>query len=95
MELISIFKHALMISFFVFVMMLFVDFIDMVSNGRMSGIIKGGPWWQYPCLIFFLVFLSAFLTTGIRRCIFRIKINFSTQKLDKLAFCMRLSTFPN
>ena len=47
MELISIFKHALMISFFVFVMMLLADFIDIASKGRMSGIIKGGRWRQY------------------------------------------------
>ena len=52
MELISIFKHALMISFFVFVMMLFVDFIDMASKGRMSGIIKGGRWRQYTLASF-------------------------------------------
>jgi len=47
MQIISIFKHALMITFFVFVMMLLVDFIEMASRGRMSGIIKGGPWRQY------------------------------------------------
>ena len=52
MELISIFNHALMISFFVFVMMLFVDFIDMASKGRMSGIIKGGRWRQYTLASF-------------------------------------------
>jgi hypothetical protein len=47
MELTSIFKHALMITFFVFVMMLLVDFIDMASKGRMSDIIRGGRWRQY------------------------------------------------
>jgi len=52
MELISIFKHALMISFFVFVMMLLADFIDMASKGRMSGIIKGGRWRQYTLASF-------------------------------------------
>ena len=52
MELISIFKHALMISFFVFVMMLFVDFIDITSNGRIEGIIKGGQWRQYTLASF-------------------------------------------
>jgi len=52
MELTSIFKHALMISFFVFVMMLLVDFIEMASKGRMSGIIKGGPWRQYTLASF-------------------------------------------
>jgi len=52
MELIPIFKQALMISFFVFVMMLFVDFIDMASRGRMSNIIKGGRWRQYTLASF-------------------------------------------
>ena len=52
MQIISIFKHALMITFFVFVMMLLVDFIEMASRGRMSGIIKGGPWRQYTLASF-------------------------------------------
>ena len=47
MEIINVFKHALVITFFVFVMMLVVDFIDSTSKGRMSEIIKGGPWRQY------------------------------------------------
>lgn len=47
MAVLSIFKHALMISFFVFVMMLLVDFIDTASQRRMSGLIKGGRWRQY------------------------------------------------
>jgi hypothetical protein len=47
MEIIIVFKHALVITFFVFVMMLLVDFIDSTSKGRMSEIIKGGPWRQY------------------------------------------------
>ena len=52
MDLASIFKHALMISFFVFVMMLLIDFIEIASKGRMSGIIKGGPWRQYTLASF-------------------------------------------
>lgn len=52
MELISIFKHASMISFFVFVMMLFVDFVDMFGKGRISDIIKGGLWRQYTLASF-------------------------------------------
>ena len=52
MEIIFIFKHALMISFFVFAMMLLVDFIDMASKGRMSNIIKGGQWRQYALASF-------------------------------------------
>ncbi|MDY6790082.1 MAG: putative manganese transporter [Thermodesulfobacteriota bacterium] len=41
-----------MITFFVFVMMLLVDFIDMVSRRRMSGIIKEGRWRQYTLASF-------------------------------------------
>jgi len=52
MQIISIFMHALMITFFVFVMMLLVDFIEIGSKGRMSGIIKGGPWRQYTLASF-------------------------------------------
>ncbi len=52
MEIIPIFKHALMITVFVFVMMLLVDFIDMASRGRMAGIIKGGLWRQYTLASF-------------------------------------------
>jgi len=52
MQIIYIFKHALMITFFVFVMMLLVDFIEIASKGRMSGIIKGGPWRQYTLASF-------------------------------------------
>ena len=47
MEIITVFKHALVITFFVFVMMLVVDFIDSISKLRMSEIIKSGPWRQY------------------------------------------------
>jgi hypothetical protein len=50
--LLGVFKHALMITVFVFVMMLLVDFIDMASKGRMSGIIKGGQWRQYTLASF-------------------------------------------
>ncbi len=53
MELLSIFKHALMISFFVFVMMLLVDFVDTASKRRISDIIKGGRWRQYTLASFF------------------------------------------
>ena len=52
MELLPIVKHALMISFFVFVMMLLVDFIDMATKGRVSAIIKGGRWRQYTLASF-------------------------------------------
>ena len=53
MEILPVFKHALMISFFVFVMMLIVDFVDTASKRRISDLMRGGLWRQY--------FLSAFL----------------------------------
>ena len=52
MQIISILKHAVMISFFVFVMMLLVDFIEIASTGGMSDIIKGGHWRQYTLASF-------------------------------------------
>jgi hypothetical protein len=52
MEIFTVFKQALVITFFVFVMMLVVDFIDSVSKRRMSQIIKGGPWRQYTLASF-------------------------------------------
>ncbi len=53
MEILPVFKHALLISFFVFVMMLIVDFVDTASKRRISALMRGGLWRQY--------FLSAFL----------------------------------
>ncbi|MFC1577423.1 putative manganese transporter [Thermodesulfobacteriota bacterium] len=52
MQIIYILKHAVMISFFVFVMMLLVDFIEIASKGHMSDIIKGGRWRQYTLTSF-------------------------------------------
>lgn len=52
MALLSIFKHTLMISFFVLVMMLLVDFIDTVSRKKISNVIKGGLWRQYTLAAF-------------------------------------------
>ncbi len=47
MEILDIFKHALMITVFVFVMMLLVDFVDMASKGRISNIMEGKRGRQY------------------------------------------------
>ena len=47
MEILPIFKHALMISFFVFVMMLLVDFVDIATQRRFSNMMQGGLWRQY------------------------------------------------
>jgi hypothetical protein len=52
MEVLPIFKHAIVISFFVFVMMLLVDFVDTVSQARVARLIKGGRWRQYTLASF-------------------------------------------
>ena len=52
MESLTIFKHALMITVFVFVMMLLVDFIETVSKGRMSKLMQGSQWRQYSLASF-------------------------------------------
>ncbi len=48
----SVFKHALLITVFVFVMMMLVDFMDTVTQRRMTEIIKGGSWRQYSMASF-------------------------------------------
>ena len=53
MDLLSIFKHSLIICFFVFVMMLLVDFVDSISKRRISQIMKGSRWRQYTLASFF------------------------------------------
>lgn len=50
--LLGVFKHALMITVFMFLMMLLVDFIDTASKRRMSGILKEGQWRQYTLASF-------------------------------------------
>jgi len=50
--LLEVFKHALMISVFVFMMMLVVDFVDTASEKRISGIMRGGQWRQYTLASF-------------------------------------------
>jgi hypothetical protein len=52
MEIVSIFKHAMMITVFVFVMMLLVDFIDTASKRRLSMLMQGGIWRQYALTSF-------------------------------------------
>jgi hypothetical protein len=48
----GILKHALMITVFVFVMMLIVDFLDMFSKKRLTALMKGGKWRQYAVASF-------------------------------------------
>lgn len=43
----NILKHALLITVFVFVMMLLIDYFNVITNGRMSQSIKGGRRRQY------------------------------------------------
>ena len=43
----NILKHSLMITLFVFVMMLIIDYINVLSQGKMGSWIKGGMWRQY------------------------------------------------
>jgi hypothetical protein len=51
-EIVHILKHAMMITVFVFVMMLLVDFIDAASKERLSSMVRGGPWRQYTLASF-------------------------------------------
>jgi len=43
----EIFIHSILITVFVFVMMLLVDYFNVITNGKMSRAIKGGRWRQY------------------------------------------------
>ena len=52
MVVFGILKHALMITVFVFVMMLIVDFLDMFSEKRLSEVMTGGIWRQYAVASF-------------------------------------------
>ena len=47
MELVPIFKHSLMITVFVFVMMLIVDYVNVLTSGKMSSSLRGNRWRQY------------------------------------------------
>ncbi len=40
-------KHSLMITVFVFIMMIFIDYLEVLTRGRMSRLIKGGLLRQY------------------------------------------------
>jgi len=52
MEIVRVFEDALMITVFVFVMMLLVDFIEIATKRRISNIMKGGLWRQYTLASF-------------------------------------------
>jgi len=40
-------EHALMITVFVFIMMMFVDYLEVLTRGKLSALIKGGMFRQY------------------------------------------------
>ena len=52
-EVLSVLKQALMITTFVFVMMLIVDYFNVVTAGRLSSVLKGSRWRQYAVSSFF------------------------------------------
>ena len=52
MDIFVIIKHALLITFFVFSMMLLVDFVNIVTKGATSGLMQGGRWRQYTLASF-------------------------------------------
>ena len=47
MLVIEVLKHALIITLFVFVMMVLIDYINVMTRGRLSFAAKGGRWKQY------------------------------------------------
>ncbi len=46
-------KHSVMITVFVFVMMIFIDYIEVLTEGKMSVLIRGGVFRQYFLSSFF------------------------------------------
>jgi len=52
-EILSVLKESLMITTFVFVMMLIVDYFNVITAGRLSSVMKGSPWRQYVASSFF------------------------------------------
>jgi hypothetical protein len=43
----DVIRHALIITFFVFVMMVMIDYINVLTRGRFSLAVRGGQWRQY------------------------------------------------
>jgi len=52
MDIVPIIKHALLITFFVFSMMLLVDFVNIATRGATSRLMQGGRWRQYTLASF-------------------------------------------
>ena len=47
LEITPIISHAVMITIFVFVMMLLVDYFNVLTKGKMKRVVKGGRGRQY------------------------------------------------
>jgi len=47
MRVLSVFREAVTITLFVFSMMIFVDWLNVRSRGRMTAVLKGGKWREY------------------------------------------------
>jgi hypothetical protein len=47
MLVIAVLKHALIITLFVFAMMVLIDYINVMTQGRLSHTVRGGQWRQY------------------------------------------------
>lgn len=43
----NVFQRALMITLFIFVMMLLLDFVNVLSRGKATRLVRGGAWRQY------------------------------------------------
>jgi hypothetical protein len=49
---INVLSHACMITVFVFVMMMIVDYVNVLTRGNMETLVKGGQWRQYTIASF-------------------------------------------
>lgn len=52
LELVHILKHSVVISIFVFGMMLITDYLNVLTKGKMATVIRGGRWRQYTTASF-------------------------------------------
>jgi len=50
--MLPIIRHSLLITFFVFSMMLLVDFVNIATRGAISKLIQAGLWRQYALASF-------------------------------------------
>ncbi|HEC87598.1 MAG TPA: selenocysteine protein, partial [Thermoplasmatales archaeon] len=67
-EIISIANHAIIITLFVFVMMLLVDYFNVLTKGRMQRAVTGGRFRQYTVASFLGVTpgcLGAFMNVSL------------------------------